>query len=99
MTLEVFTPARAQTTKMAVSSTSARQALVAAYGQLRLWNPGPNTIYVEPGDSTVTANVNSSMPIPSGGMEIITVSGWTHIAAIADSGMTGSLYLTPGDGV
>jgi hypothetical protein len=93
---KAFGPSGA-TVSLAVSAASARVALPAR--SIRLHNSSEVTMFIAFGDSAVSATVAAGMPIPAGGVEVFDVPGGpTHVAAITASG-TGTLYVTPGQGL
>ena len=73
--------------------------------QVQIYNSGGNQAYVEFGGSAVTAAVPNgatagSYPVAPGAVVVCTVWGnrIRYAAAIFDSGNSGTLYFTPGDG-
>jgi hypothetical protein len=98
---KAFAPA-GNTVSLAVTTATARVALTApatagAY-QVRLYNAGTATAFVTFGTVTANGVVATSMPIPSGGIEVFSVASTvTHVAAITSSG-TATLYATTGYG-
>lgn len=68
--------------------------------QVRIYNAGTATAFLNFGTSAVTATT-SGFPVPSGAIEVITIPGnatTTYAAAITASG-TASVYITPGAGI
>lgn len=96
-----FTPAPHGTVNIAATSTSASiqfQTVEDANECVRLFNAGPNTVFVEFDSSPVTATTTNSMPIPNGGVAIIG-SPQQYVAAVCAATNTATLYITPGNGV
>lgn len=101
----LFTPL-SPTANLSVSTSSSRVAKTAlptnsggATHELRLVNTGSVVVFVEFGDSAVTAAVATGMPILPGTVESFQLNAaQTHIAAITASG-TATLYATTGLGV
>lgn len=95
---EAFTPHTAATVNLSVSASSSRVALGAGGTQIRLFNGGSSTLFFELGDSSVTAATTTGVPLPSGAIEVLSVSpSHSYIAAITASG-TATLYATKGAG-
>lgn len=68
---------------------------------VRLFNGGPNIVYYElipQGSTTITADKNTSIPLPPNAFEKVTTQGATAICAVTDTG-TSTLYATPGEGL
>ena len=89
------------TANLAVTGTSASVAVPSAgvgHGSVRIVNAGTNTIFVEFGNSAVTATTTTSMPIlPNTAETFVFRNENTHVAAIAST--TGNtLYVTYGSG-
>lgn len=104
MELAVFRPEPASTVNLSVTTSSSRvQVLNGTYGPssepvVRLYNAGSVIVFVNFGNSTVTAAVATGMPIAPGSVEAFAVDiSQTHVAAIVLSG-TLTLYATPGVG-
>lgn len=100
-----FAPFDIDTTSIAVTQSSGTTAITlpgadaAPPGALnvRIYNAGSAVAYVRFGDSSITATT-AKVPIPPGAVEIFAFGGCTHIAAIADTGLTTTLKITPGRG-
>lgn len=97
---DVFSPFGA-TQSLAVTTTTGNVALTVPGApitfEVRLFNDGSSTAFIAFGSSTVEATA-TSLPIPSGGVEIFAVNpATTHIAAITASGTT-TIYATSGRG-
>ena len=77
--------------------------LPAASGDtIRIQNNGTATVWVNFGPSTVTASLTTSMPVPAGAIEVMTLPhNSTNIvyAAVIAAGATGKIYFTPGSGI
>jgi hypothetical protein len=91
------------TVSLAVDGTTDRVALTAIGDQggmeVRLYNAGTETVFVNFGISTVEATTAAGMPVPSGAIEVHTVGpAVTHVAALTASG-TATLYATSGRGI
>lgn len=104
--MKPFTPASAGTSSIAVTTSSGLRVAIkqqpTGSHQVRLFNAGPNTCFWSFGDAAATATT-SDIPLPSGAIEVITLSNpsnapTTHISAIAASG-TATLYVTTGQGL
>lgn len=98
-----FSPSRI-TANISVSASSQRVFLDTRNGPVtvRVMNDGTATVWIQGGDSTVTASTSTSLPIGPGVHEVMTFSpgqnGQLWIAAIA-AGSTGSIYFTEGAGL
>jgi hypothetical protein len=97
-----FTPLGASVS-LAVTTTTGSVALTAVGDQggmeVRLYNAGSATVFVNFGISTVVATTAAGFPLPSGAIEIFTVGpAVTHVAALTASG-TATLYATSGRGI
>jgi len=101
----LFTPI-SPTVNLSATSSSSRVAKTplptnsgGATHEIRLVNTGTVTVFVEFGDSTVTAAVATGLPILPNTVEAFMLSAsQTHIAGITSSG-TATLYATTGLGV
>lgn len=97
-----FIPGAAATVNIDVSSSSQSVDLGTFIGeqQLRVFNNGTATVWVEFGASTVTAALATGMPVGPGVTEILTIRGGSAIyAAAIAAASTGKIYFTPGNGV
>lgn len=100
---EPFMPNPAATTLIDVSSSS--QAVLVGSGvsnvnQVRLMNNGTATVWVNFGNSAVTASLTTGFPVGPGVTEVLSVrsiDGVLYAAAIA-AAATGKIYFTPGLG-
>ncbi len=100
-----FAPVDDATASISVTTSSAAALIKGApmgEYQLRIYNAGSSTAFYALGSSTVTAAV-TDVPIPSGAIEVITITNpqqnpVTHIAAITASS-TATLYVTTGNGI
>lgn len=107
MDLQAFSPI-GDTVGVAVTSATATEAMTDTGNNsspnVMIFNSGPNTAFVNFGDSSVTATLTDAdndgdMPIPSGFMGTFDVPGLsTHIAAICASNETATLFVTRGQG-
>jgi hypothetical protein len=71
------------------------------YRQVRVFNEGTATAWVNFGGASVTASNTTDMPVAAGATEVLTVpptSGGTY-AAIYTAAATGNVYFTPGSGL
>lgn len=95
-----FKPLNATTVNIDVSGSSQRVAISNA--NIRIMNNGSATVWVNFGDSSVTAATTTGFPIGPGVTEIISpnVNGIAapYVAVIA-AGATGKIYFTPGSGL
>ena len=102
--ISVFRPNAAGTVSLAVTTSTGRvqfqtgTVYVTSEPVVRLYNAGGSTVFVNFGDSSVTAAVASGFPVPAGAIETFAVdSAQTYVAAITSAG-TATLYATPGYG-
>lgn len=98
--LRPFAPAPADSKTISATTSSAATSFNPA-GQFitaRLYNAGPDTVFVEFGGSAVVAAVASGMPIPPGQTEVFAIHPIQYIATICPTS-TATLYVTPGEGV
>jgi hypothetical protein len=91
------------TVNLAVTTTTGSVALTAVGSQggmeVRLYNAGTATVFVNFGISTVAATAAAGFPLPAGAIEIFSVGpGVTHVAAIT-AASTATLYATSGRGI
>lgn len=105
MPWRAFAPSSGGTVSLS-ASVSSSAAAVALVGNsrpelaVRVYNAGSATAFLAFGDATVVANLTAGMPIPAGGVEVFSMGGSTHVAAVMASGATANMvYVTPGDGV
>ena len=102
--MDPFHPIPGSTISISATTSSASAAFKISRTdrfQVRLYNAGAATVFVNRGGSSVAATT-SSMPIPSGAVEVLTFDNHpadpvTHVAAITASG-TATLYATQGEG-
>lgn len=101
-----FAPVFGQTVSISATTTSANVALATGLPQgefqMRVYNAGTDTVYVNFGDSTAAAATTDHI-VPSGAVEVITInnpakSPITYAAAKAASS-TATVYFTPGHGL
>lgn len=88
------------TATLPVTATSANvQVIDSPPGDIRIYNAGPNTAFLNFGvDNTVTATTGH-YPVPAGVVEMIRYTNKTRfIAAIAAGSGTATVYLTGGEG-
>jgi ABC-type uncharacterized transport system permease subunit len=91
------------TVNLSVTTTTGSVALTTIGDQggmeVRLYNAGSATVFVNFGISTVAATTAAGFPLPSGAIEIFTVGPVvTHVAALTAAG-TATLYATSGRGI
>lgn len=100
----LFHPAKGATVSIAVSSSTQPLKITRQDGRcdVRVYNSGTATVWIDFGDSTVTTSAATGMPIPAGA-----VCGFNtpkpyndglYVAVIA-AGATGTVYFTPGVGI
>lgn len=66
---------------------------------VRIYNAGPNDVFVAFGDGGATAALNTSMIVPQGNTEVFRAGEVaTHIATICPAAGTASVYVTRGNG-
>jgi hypothetical protein len=106
----LFTPRRAGTTAIAATTSSSSTQVRAAAAvpnfpqNLRIFNAGAVTVYVETGDANTVAVKPSggtlgAMPIAAGQtIGIGLKAGDTHVAVLTDSS-TATVFVTPGEGL
>ena len=103
MSMRAFSPSKI-TTNIVVSAASQRVRVINRNSPVtvRVVNNGISTVWLNFGDSTVTASLATSLPIGPGVHEVLTMSpgqnGDLYIAAIA-AAATGTIYFTPGEGL
>ena len=109
--IQAFTPLTGNTIAMSISTSSESDPVskttegIANGSRVRIFNAGPNTVFVNFGESGVTAAIPvedtgaTGIPIPSGMVEIYEVGALTHIAAICDTGESATIFMTSGDGI
>lgn len=92
-----FSP-NSPTLRVAATATSAGGAISQDSNQLRIYNLGPNKVFVRWGSGAQTA-LTTDLPIPPGGVEVFTVgTGRTNVAAICDASETATVFFTTGEG-
>src|SRR5690242_17990882 len=95
-----FRPLSATTASLAVTTATGSVALLGQAMQYRVFNAGASTIFVELGNSAVTAVLATAMPIPAGAVEYLSAPvavAAPYLAAITASG-TATVYTTGGEG-
>lgn len=94
-----FTPNSAGTVNLSASTSSGTVSLGAKGDQLRLYNSGTVTVFYEVGAAGVSASASTAVPLPSGAVEVISISeAHTTLAAITASS-TATIYATRGNGL
>lgn len=98
--MSAFTPLPQGTKNIAATGTTANVALAAASKTIEITNEGPDTVFVEFGDSTVTAAAATGYPVAAGQSKVVgnSLAKATHAAAICDSGKTAKVFFSCGDG-
>jgi hypothetical protein len=101
--MKPFTPYSAATVNIDVSGSSQSVSLAVRGGpqQVRVYNDGTATAWLNFGLTGLTAATTTGMPIASGACEVLTLpdfGGTVYVAAIA-AGATGKIYFTPGYGI
>jgi hypothetical protein len=94
-----FKPAPAGTVNIA-AGTSTGNVQVQTGGEarhVRVFNSGAVIVFVEFGQSGVTASTSTSAPVAPGSVEIFS-SPYPYAAAITASS-TATVYFTPGEGI
>lgn len=94
-----FRPVAGATVNIAAGTTTASVAVNTGKTSkhIRVVNTGSVTVFVEFGESGVTASLATSIPILAGSAEIFGCPD-EYVAAITASG-TGTVYFTPGEGM
>jgi hypothetical protein len=98
-----FSPILGDTATLAVTQTTGSVAMVVPAAvplgalNVRIYNAGANVAFIQMGSSSVVATT-AKMPIPPGAVEVFSLAGNTHIAAICAGGLTTTLYFTAGHG-
>lgn len=91
------------TANINVSASSQQVSLGAPSGreQVRIFNAGTATVFVNFGPSGVTASSDNGYPVPAGAVEVVTIPdfGAVPFAAAIAAGATGLVYFTPGAGL
>lgn len=82
---------------IAVTTTSAGQAIDLTSESLRIHNKGPSDVFVKFGVDPVTAT-NADMHIAPGAIETFSKDGFQYMAAICETG-TSTLRVSAGMGV
>lgn len=104
--IKIFRAVPAATVNLSATTSSSRvQVLTSAAIQgtngthvVRIYNAGSVAVFIEFGNSTVTASTTADMPIAPGSVESFHVFPYeTHVAGITASG-TATIYATPGHG-
>lgn len=99
MDIFAFTPIGDTVNITAATSTGRVQITDSSAGSsnIRIHNKGTEPVWIKFGDSTVTAVLGTSIPVPVGAIEIFGIGNSKYVAAITSSG-TSALYATPGQG-
>ena len=103
--IEPFRPVPNGTVSISANGTASGTASLSTANlpgniSLRIHNGGPATVFVEfGGAASVTAITTTSMPVPSGAIEVINVDQCSYAAAITSSGTTATVYFTQGFGL
>ena len=101
--LTPFQPVAAGTVNIDVGAASANVLVASgnAHRQVEIMNNGTATVWINHGDSAVTAALATGKPIGPGVDMVLTFpssDGVIYIAAIA-AAATGKIYFTPGSGI
>lgn len=100
--LRAFRPL-ADTQNVAVTGTAQTLTLNYQLGTnaMRVCNIGSQTIFVVVNDanSTKTATVATSMPIPAGNTEVFTAGNGSVSLSVIAAGVGSTLYVTQGEGL
>lgn len=105
--VKVFRLVPAATVNIAATTSSSRvQVLTSGVIQstngthvVRVYNTGSVPVFIEFGNSTVTASTTADAPIAPGSVEPFHVYPYeTHVAAITASG-SATVYFSPGEGL
>lgn len=99
--ITAFTPI-APTVSLAVNGSGQSVAFLPTGRDcvLRIWNAGPETVFVSTGSSLVTILPSTGMPIPASMTSAISVGATdTYLAAITPVGGAATIYVTPGQGL
>ena len=96
--LNPFTPGL--TVTLAVTDASDSVALpVGLSGQVMVTSaPDSSLAFIQFGDDTITADEASSTPILPTASYVFTIGNETHVAGVAATGNTATLYFTRGQG-
>lgn len=106
-TIKVFRAVPAGTVNLSATTSSSRvQVLTNTIIQntngthiIRVYNAGSVAVFIEFGNSTVTASTTADTPIAPGSVESFHVFPYeTHVAAITASG-SATVYFSPGEGL
>jgi hypothetical protein len=99
---DVFYPAGNNTVNIAATATTSSVSLtnpIAANSpDVRIYNAGPNTVFVRWGIGAQTA-LATDMPIPAGAIENFYKAQSDTFAAICAATQTATVYFTPGTGI
>lgn len=89
-----------KTKACATSTGTVALATSTATRQLEITNAGSTTIFLEVGDSSITAAVATGYPILAGQTKVISVAPTvTHVACIHAGSSTHTIYITIGRGI
>lgn len=102
--------ARANTFKIDVTATSSISKSIEAARNIRVYNAGAYNAYISVGNGTQTATVPATTavktctPIPAGAdlvlsMESLLGGSGLQIAAICDTGLSTTLFVSTGEGI
>lgn len=93
-----FQAKQAGSVTVTATTASAAASLGSRPTAVRVYNASAQTVFIEFGNSAVTATVAASIPVPAGAVEVFEKGEATHVATIV-AATTGVLYFTPGTGV
>lgn len=102
MNLRPFAAIPASGKKITVSASSQRTVLDTrgTKNQIRVANLGTDTVWIEFGDSAVTASMTTGIPIPAGRVEILSSNPTADLyVAVIAAGATGDIWFNIGEGI
>ncbi len=86
------------TVNLSATDSSSRVELTAQGDKtVRVYNSGTETVFINFGDSAVTAATASGLPVPGGVVEAFAAGDVTHAAGITSTGSS-TVYFTSGRG-
>lgn len=95
----------AKTVSITVTGSNQRVKLNDSGGipEIRIYNDDTQTVFVAFGDVTVTASASTSVPVPSGAVEVLRANlssgAPLYAAAIGTASNSRKIYFTPGHGI
>lgn len=103
--MKAFSPRDGATVNIDVGASSAAVKVCddRGLGGVRVMNNGSATVWIAFGKSTVTASLETGVPVGPGAIEVLRspekTDGQPLYAAAIAAGATGKIYFTPGDGI